>query len=281
MDNSKYSFQQDYDVWLQWNVTSVCNLQCEYCFSPAHRNKLVPFLINIKELLSTLKKSEKTFRIGFTGGEPFLVPNFIEACKEITKCHFISVNTNLILNKISEFVNEIDPARVLFIHASLHYEELIKKNLLEKFHKNYQLLKEAGFNIYAEGVAYPGLANMIGEIKHFVESNKIKFEFASFYGKYNNKDYPESYTDEEVNKFNLDEHELKKYNQDNRICNAGCNAAVVFANGNVKSCFQIKDDLGNIYNEIKFKSDTIICSFKKCGCPLNEYDQNLLNKSKS
>ena len=121
-----------YDVSLQWSVTNRCNLNCHYCFqfdSEAKRYGEI-YKIDIPAVIKTLNKTNKVFRIGFVGGEPFLVPNMVEACTEITKKHYIAFNTNLTSSNIKEFSEKIDPKRVIHIVASLHIKELEKHNLL-------------------------------------------------------------------------------------------------------------------------------------------------------
>ncbi|MCK5590766.1 MAG: hypothetical protein KAI72_02300, partial [Candidatus Pacebacteria bacterium] len=57
------------------------------------------------------------------------------------------------------------------------------------------------------------------------------------------------------------------------------NAAVVFSNGDVYPCHQIKNKIGNVYKEINFINEIINCPSKNCGCPLNKYDEYLFEKS--
>jgi MoaA/NifB/PqqE/SkfB family radical SAM enzyme len=267
-----------YNAWLHWDITKRCNLNCEYCFGKITDTNVKIHSIDLPNLLSTLEKTGKTFRISFTGGEPTLVPNFVEACKAITEKHYISFNTNLISKTITAFAKSIKPYRVLHIHASLHYDELIKNNLASKFATNYQLLKKAGFNIYAEAVAYPKLISKINIIKKFAKRNNINLTFAPYYGKYNGKDYPFSYTEDELNKFNILQNEISCFSQKGELCNAGYNAAVVFSNGNIFPCHQIKRKIGNIYEGIYFEKTPVKCPSNKCGCPLNKYDEYLFEQ---
>jgi MoaA/NifB/PqqE/SkfB family radical SAM enzyme len=266
---------QSYNAWLHWDVTKRCNLDCEYCFGKITDTKVKVHSINIEKLLTTLANTEKTFRISFTGGEPTLVPNFVEACKAITEKHYISFNSNLISKNIKHFVDEVNPNRVLHIHASFHYDELVKNNLLNRFLENYKLLERSGFNIYSEGVAYPKALDKRKEIFEFAERNLLKFSFAPFYGKYNGDNYPENYSDYEIEKFRLNEVDISCFMQKGELCNAGYNVAVVFSNGNVYPCHQIKTKIGNIYKGIEFNSEMVKCPSKKCGCPLNKYDDYL------
>ncbi|MDA3860169.1 MAG: radical SAM protein [Melioribacteraceae bacterium] len=272
---------QNYDAWLHWDVTKRCNLDCEYCFGKITDASIKVHSIEIVKLISTLDKTGKTFRISFTGGEPTLVPNIVEACNAITEKHYISFNSNLISKNINQFVQEINPDRVLHIHASFHYDELLGKNLLIHFVQNYNLLKNAGFNIYAEAVAYPKIREKLDAIVKFANQNDIILTFAPFYGNYNGELYPENYTSSDLELFGINQSEISCFTQKGELCNAGYNAAVVFSNGNVYPCHQIKTKIGNIYEGVNFNDTMVKCPSKKCGCPLNKYDEYLFGQTKT
>ncbi|MEN8192656.1 MAG: radical SAM protein, partial [Bacteroidota bacterium] len=207
------SNNQHYDAWLHWDVTKRCNLNCEYCFGKITDPKVVVNLIDIEKLIATLDKTDKVFRISFTGGEPTMVPNFVEALNAITEKHFISFNTNLITKNLTKIIDAVDPQRILHIHASLHYDELVKKNLLERFIENFKLFKKNGFNIFTEVVAYPPLVDRIYEMKSILESEGIDITFAPFFGKLNDKIYPDAYTEKELELFGISENELQCFSQ--------------------------------------------------------------------
>jgi MoaA/NifB/PqqE/SkfB family radical SAM enzyme len=270
---------QHYDAWLQWNVTSQCNFDCIYCFGKIPVNKADLNVIHIEKLISTLDKTGMVFRIGFTGGEPLLIPNIIDACAELTKKHYVSFNTNLITPVVKEFAERINPARVLNIHASLHFEELLERKLMDNFVNNYKMLDRKGFNIYAEAVAWPGLSDRVTDYKRMMDSFGIDFVFAPYIG--NNKvlDYPEVYSEKELAAYNLAGDNLSWFRQKGERCNAAFNAGVVFSNGDVYPCFQIKEKIGNVYEEIRFNNDMTLCPAKRCACPLNKYDDYLFSKA--
>ena len=270
----KYEYtDQHYDVWLQWNLTSQCNFGGDYCFGKTPPNRQTIFSIDIDALIKTLTVTGKTFRIGFTGGEPFLIPNFVDACKELTSSHYVSFNSNLVLDDVIYFAKVINPARVFSIHASLHFKELIDKGLFRKFVHHYKLLEEAGFNIYAEAIGYPSALNKINDYKSLAVSNGINFSFAPFFGDYNNKFYPAAYTEEEINLFELDKENIWAHYQQGNICNAGYTAAVVSPTDNISPCFNVTGDLGAIYKSINLNESNITCPAAKCGCPLNYYEE--------
>ena len=268
-----------YDAWLHWHITNRCNLECEYCFSLPHKpdNNIAP--IDTEKLLATLSKTKKTFRIGFTGGEPFLVPNFVEAASKITERHFLSVNTNLTLPAVADFAEEVNPDKVIFIHASFHFLELQKKKLIDKYIANFNLLKEKNFNVYAEEVAYPPHYERLEKDANKLRSLGINLRFGAFYGFIGKKRYPESYTNEEINRFNLPRSEIEKFKQKGVFCNAGFNVGVVFSKGQIKPCFQVHEDLGNVYESINFNKNLLKCNAEYCGCPMNLYDLYLYKKA--
>ncbi len=269
---------QKYDAWLHWDATKRCNLDCEYCFGKITDASIKVHSIKIEKLIQTLNKTKKTFRISFTGGEPTIIPNFVEACQAITEKHYISFNSNLISKNIKQFAEIINPNRVLHIHGSFHYDELVDKNSMERFIGNFNLLKNGGFNIYAEAVAYPKMKNKLEVITKIANENFSDLTFAPFYGDYNGQTFPESYTPEELELFGINQNEISFFTQKGALCNAGNNVAVVFSNGNVYPCHQIKTKIGNIYEGIKFSDELVRCPSKKCGCPLNKYDEYLFQK---
>ncbi len=270
---------QHYDAWLQWSVTSQCNFNCIYCFGKIPVNKSGINIINTEKLIPTLDKTGMVFRIGFTGGEPFLIPNIIDACEEITRKHYVSFNTNLATPEVKRFAERIDPGRVLNIHASLHFDELMGRKLMDSFVANYKMLERKGFNIYAEAVAWPGMSDRVPDYKRVMDSYGIEFTFAPYIG--NNKvlDYPEVYSGNELLAYNLSKDNLEWFNQKGESCNAAFNAGVVFSNGDVYPCFQIKEKIGNVYQEINFNNELTLCPAKRCACPLNKYDDYLFSKA--
>ena len=143
------------------------------------------------------------------------------------------------------------------------------------------MCKEKGFVIHAIEVAHPSLLSQVEKYKEFFQRNKINIQFGQYIGEYNGKKYPESYTNEELNIFTLSKDNVKIFNQEGKVCNAGYNIGIVEENGDIFLCYQIRKKLGNIYEEnIIFKDKLIICPAKFCDCPLKSYDKYLFEKAK-
>lgn len=269
-----------YDAWLHWYLSERCNLNCDFCgYSPPSglpKAKGTVTLIDIPALLRTLEDADKIFKMSFTGaGEPFLVPNIIDACVHLTKRHYVEFVTNLTPEAITEFAHRIDPARVGVIHASLHTEALRKLGLLETYIRHYLLLREKGFAVRCAELAHPRLLDEAHALRSQFRERGIELSFTPFLGVYKGKRYPESFTGEELAQFDIDPDSLRVFSPYGRICNAGYNVAVIRENGDVRPCDAIGEVIGNVYSRIHFRESLILCPFERCVCPLNKYDEYL------
>jgi len=62
----------------------------------------------------------KNWTVHISGGEPFLYPDFIDICRELTNEFRIKVNSTLSLGKqVREFSSVINPDKVELILATL------------------------------------------------------------------------------------------------------------------------------------------------------------------
>jgi len=270
---------KNYDAWLHWSPTNKCNLNCVYCIAQSSKKTEEISKINISTLIKTLNETDRTFNICFTGGgEPFLIPNIIESCMEITKNHFISFNTNLTSEKVKEFTNRLNSERVLYIIASFHVKELERRDLLDKYISNFHLCKEKGFNISAYMVAFPPLLTKIEEYKKFFLEKGIELKFNPFIGEFDGKKYPFAYKNKELKILGLKMKDLTIFRQRGSLCNAGYNFGIVSPDGEVHYCYEIHNSIGNIYDRITFSDKITRCNFKFCGFPLKIYDSYLFEK---
>jgi len=282
-----------YNAWVLILTSYQCNLECDYCLpglaverNPVMGDKPSKFNIkthniNISAIKKTLNDSNKIYRINFTGGEPFLTPNIVEACIELTKKHFIAFNTNLTSKKVEEFAEKVNPGRVLFVVASCHTKELERTNLLSRYIHNFLLCKNRGFPIYAVEVGYPPLLKEVDKYKKFFLEKGIDLTFCPFIGMYKGKFYPDAYSEKELKKLGLTKKDIDIFYQYGKLCNAGYNVGVIHPNGDISYCFAIHKSIGNIYEGIKFNDKLIWCPFKFCQCPLNMYEPYLLRKARS
>lgn len=264
------STTKKYDAILTMQLTQRCNMDCEYCFDSTEQKRNSPLEpINIEALMNTLDSTNKRFRLNFAGGEIFLIPNIIEACKELTKKHVVFFNSNLIPSTVMKFADEIDPDRVFEIHASLHIKELEKRNLTEKFINHYTTLKEKGFKMSSVAVAHPALEPEVEKYIEFFTSKGIDFTFGHFIGKYNGKEYPKSYTAKDLAVFNMEgeDDDVSIYYRKGKICNAGTNLFLSYTSGKVYPCYAVQKELGHVYDGFKELQEPLLCTAEMCSCP--------------
>ncbi|TFG23851.1 MAG: radical SAM protein [Promethearchaeota archaeon] len=264
---------QNYDAGLVWILSYNCNLNCSYCFQDFLINKgLISkkiSKIDISALQKTLSETNKIFKIDLGGGEPFLIPNIIEACSELTKNHFVSIFTNLTSEKVKEFVEKINPERVSLINASLHIKELEKHKLLDKYISNFHKLKKNGFNIKAVEVADPHIINEVKKYKKFFKKKGISLEFMPFVGKYKGKIYPASYTEKELKVFGINKKQIAMYYQKGNFCHGGYDVVFADPKGDLFGCAYLKKKIGNVYEKIRFNDNISRCPFEFCPCGLD------------
>lgn len=279
-----------YDITADWIMNLFCNFNCEYCFTSPKNRKNIKYIKppNINKIIDFFNKTNLKFLIHMTGGEPFLYHNFIRLCEELTKKHYISINTNLTTNFIYDFAKKINPKKVEFIHCSLHISEREKLNLKEDFIKKFKTLENAGFNIFTTQIMHPkNFKEFDKTFKYFKDKGIIIYPKV-FRGEFNKRQYPQAYNKEEKEKLN----ELKKlyktweiknkniflalnkesFNGESSfkdsLCSAGRKFIVIEYNGTIKRCHSENKYLGNLFKgKIKLLNKDKPCISEICQCP--------------
>jgi organic radical activating enzyme len=256
------------DGAIMWGITCCCNFDCAYCVVERdHRMNDVIRDIDIEACVRTITNTKKTFNVYFTGGEPFLVPRFVELCKALSERHFISLASNLSQSVVKDFAREIDPKRVLMVVASFHGEELLRHNAYGTFVENFHKLKDQGMKIKVMEVAYPGLIPKVEYYRDLLRKEGIPLVFSPFIGTYAGKRYPADYTRSEVKYFGLPDKKFNDYYPKNAYCNAGYNVIAVLPNSEVAMCFdRSHEQLGSITTGISLYKDIIRCNKERCKC---------------
>ena len=94
---------------LWFNTGTLCNIACSNCYiesSPKNDRLVYLSLADVVEFLDELEKlSGKTCEIGFTGGEPFLNPDFLKMLEE---CQRRDLSTMVLTNAMKPLQNKID-----------------------------------------------------------------------------------------------------------------------------------------------------------------------------
>lgn len=267
------------DVRLTWDIHYKCNFRCPYCWfyrgwaDAAKRN----LYLSSEEWMVHWSRIDDRYgcvHIEITGGEPFLYPNFIELVKSLSAIHTVKVTTNL-SGDIETFAGEIDPERV---NLDLNFHELFID--LDTVTKKALILKNNGFKAGICYLAYPPQMQeeKIRRLDEHFRNLGIGFALAAFWGEYQGKRYPESYSASErefmrpfLGDIDRLTYHLNAESPRGKLCNAGHMYAGVHSNGDVVRCGPLADKvIGNIRDEdFRLLDKPLPCEADTCPC--NEY----------
>ena len=293
-----------FEAWLHWIVNDKCNFYCSYCVA-GNSWKVGDYEeIDVPKVLKTLERDGRTFLVRFTGGgEPFLVSNLVELSLALSKKHYLGFNTNLISKRIGQLVERVDPQKIWNIVASLHFAELERQGLEARFIKQGRMLLDAGIATLFYGVAYPGIIAEFSAYRDRYLSQGIPVEMLPYIGTFEGKEYPLSYTADEIELFGLNNASVNSqyvpqiqsdvlltisrhahtpgsrifHEQDGQkraflpdgtfLCNAGHNAFLAMPDGSVQVCSDVSIPKGSIYSEIRSSKELFPCKSRNCTCP--------------
>jgi MoaA/NifB/PqqE/SkfB family radical SAM enzyme len=279
-----------YDILADWLVNLYCNYTCDYCSQAGtnSHNKNLTGNTDIKSISDFFDSTGLTWLVHMSGGEPFLHPDLVSLCRLLTKKHYISINSNMTSNAVAPFIQNINPDRVAFIHASLHYHELVRRYSLSKFLRTIHEWKSAGFKAYVTQVFYPPIIKEFGEIFSYFHQNGIVVHPKIFRGFYKGRLYPQEYSESDRRIFTdfyhqssfLDElpytHINPNYDLESlpgflsfkgAACLAGNRYVRIDYAGNIYRCSMARSAIGNIY-EKKFArfNGAETCPYRICPC---------------
>ena len=130
-------------VFLLWEITDQCNLNCSYCYyKPSHSKDFTKELKLQNFILKKISTIPNEINISILGGEPTLHPNFYEIIetlynmKNITKILIITNFTKPLefWEKYKKFNDKIE------INISIHFE-YFSLSFLDKIDKILQIFK--------------------------------------------------------------------------------------------------------------------------------------------
>lgn len=247
-------------------TTFQCNYRCPYCE------------ISLKELwrffrfieghywLDFFKKIPPSL-LSFTGGEPFLYPDFLFLMEELPKRHLVLITSNLSM-PIEQFLDVAPVEQIIAFMGSLH--PLQKNFSMRKFLTRIKMLQEYGILVWVNYVAYPAQIEIIPKIKHLIEGEGIFFNVDPFISKTYN------YTEEEkgqVSKFVMQKRKVGYSWEEEgfrKLCSAGRDYICTIPTGDAYRCnsgFFLHDralfHIGNIKQSLKLNSRPKEC-FNSC-----------------
>ena len=280
-----------YDIEADWHLLNTCNYRCSYCFFPAEvLGQSLPEA-TAEAWQCGFDLTGLTWLLNMTGGEPTVFPRFAELCARLTERHFISMNTNLSRPSVLAFADTVDPGRVSFINAGLHYDERIGRKGLETFIRHHNYLRDRGFPIFVSAVATPAVLERMDTIVEMLRPAGVRPIPKLLRGLHEGKRYPGAYTERDrelfrvharlsretydpllaargeaptVNPFGDEDFLGGVPSYTGRMCEAGRRFVAVRPNGSVFRCSD-KAPLGNILRgNFARRSEAAVCDTHYC-----------------
>ncbi len=191
-------FNRVMEVWL----FDTCNFRCGYCSlvetgqvfdkSQLQRYKDPAFLDRIVGFFDRHSDSQNKWLVIFTGGEPFLAPNFAYLCRTLGESgHKIAIYTNLSLAlERSGFLEQVPPEYIDYIQASLHPDWEGRR---QEFFNRLESLKSQGYRVVCRFVAHPRVLEQLPELQQECHRLKVGFLPTTLF----DPRYPAAYTSSE------------------------------------------------------------------------------------
>lgn len=270
-------------IYFIWDIHYKCNFRCPYCWFYRNWEKMEKqnVYLSVADWMVHWKRIYDKYgqvRVEITGGEPFLYPNFIELIRSLSSLHKVKITTNM-SGDVENFARVIDPERV---KLDMNFHILFSD--LEPFIKKVKILKRAGFKGGVCYLAYPPQMDKIDYLSQRFKEEGIGFALAAFWGEYQGKKYPASYTEQEkemmapyLGDIKRLTYHLNAQSPRGKICNAGHKYAGIRANGDVVRCGPLGDKvIGSIFSQdFKLLDSPLPCEADFCPC--NEYE-NIIEK---
>ena len=248
---------------------TVCNLECNYCYIIQRKSrtlKLPEFKYSPEHIGKALSKERLggTSYISICGAGETLVPKeIIQIVEEILKQgHYVNITTNGTLTKKFEEIMKFDQELLKRLHFSFsfHYLELKRKNMLNDFFNNVNLVKKCGCSFIIQLNLCDDYIPYLDEIKKICleKVNALPQVAATRKEQNDNVELMTKLTKNEYEDYgNSFDSNLFKYTMENfnkkrcEFCYAGAWSGVLnLANGKLMKCYGAPFSQ-NIYKNLK------------------------------
>ncbi|HOW27045.1 MAG TPA: radical SAM protein [Elusimicrobiota bacterium] len=269
---------------VDWLTHFTCNYRCAYCWFEGHweenlaRNRRDVSSSLIIKRFKELGEKKGPCHIQASGGEPTLLPGFLDILAEVSVDHRFWVCTNMSseVDFFKELADRVDPERCGFT-ASFHPPRAALADFMGKL----RLLRDRDFNFDIVCVGWPPLMDQWPAV--FEELRREGFQrvrLQPFNGTYGGQKYPEAYSSaarEKIAALNQERNLFVKSQTDylmhekesrGRLCSSGQRYIHIQADGNVYRCNLDQNVcLGNFYDgTYGLYEKPEICHVPHCNC---------------
>jgi MoaA/NifB/PqqE/SkfB family radical SAM enzyme len=271
-------------VRFSWDLHWSCNYRCPYCWWHGRWDELKKRNVypGREKLLDVWKRIHRKYgeaHIEIAGGEPSAYPEFNRFLVELLQFHTVGIMTNL-SGDVGELLALLPRESYSRLKIGATFHPLFAN--IDEFLPKAIALRRAGLSLGILYLAYPPQVKDIPRLKELFARNDIFFSVSTFWGTYNGREYPSSYTDEErgIIEARLGERAGEKFQLEpvttrGKLCNAGYTYGIIHPEGEVIRCGggSWKGEniiIGNIFDE----AFTLWDSPRPCHsdvCPCNEW----------
>lgn len=185
-----------YRCFYTWDIHYGCNFRCPYCYlhdgwDEYQKKNRYPGLAFWQKRWGELYERYGEGHIHISGGEPFTYPDIIPLVASLSDRFTFEFDTNMSLD-VELFARSVPPGRARFC-ASWHPRAISFKDFL----KRVLVLKNAGFHVGVNFVAYPPHLELMKDARAELLKHDISMNIMPFKGAYNGKTYPLQYSEKE------------------------------------------------------------------------------------
>lgn len=187
-------------VEYQWFVQDFCNYSCPYCVVSGELRERRPWLVNqhpADAWIAAWKRMHERYGRGWvrmTGGEPTIIPRFLDMVVAMSQWHGVSFDTNLSwdMDHLKQFAERM-PTKDVSLDISFHPHTVSAESVIEKA----AFLRDKGFQYVCRLVGFPPVLPRAAEFREKFDDAGVKFVINPFQGEWQGRRYPDAYTDED------------------------------------------------------------------------------------
>ena len=268
-------------ISFSWDLHWSCNYRCPYCWwhgkwDEFEKRNVYPGLEKLIAVWKRIYDLCGECHLEIAGGEPSIYPQFNEFILEILNYHTVSIMTNLSGNLDKIINDKSEKVRTRFKMGATFHPLFAN---MEEFLPKAKQIRQNDMSIGVLYLSYPPQIKDIPKYKKLFSDNDIYFSVSTFWGTYNGKNYPDSYTDEEkkIIGIAIGERKDEKFQTEplitkGKLCNAGYTYALIHPDGEVLPCggASWKGEqiiIGNIFDpNFKLWDKPRQCPSQNCPC---------------
>jgi len=282
---------KDKKIRFAWDIHWKCNYRCPYCWwhgrwEEVEKRSVYPGWEVLSDYWKRIGERYGEVHVEINGGEPFRYPDFGKLLDRFLEIHTAGIMTNL-SSAADMILSGLSPEKKNRVKIGASFHPLFAD--FEEFLKNAKRVKESGVALGVLYLSYPPQIKKIPEFKKRFEDAGINFSVLTFWGDFEGKPYPQSYTSEELLLIDpaLGERSGKKFQKEplvtkGKMCLAGHTYGIIHPDGEVVRCgggsWKAENIIiGNIFSEdFKLWDEPRPCHSDHCPC--NEWAFLLLER---